>query len=243
MTASECNIKNFMLCLYEGKIELVGGKDDWEIIYTTYIDLSGAADTKEVTLQRQIHNIDVRLAAISSLISFQISWYSFTLSIKYESENELYELNKKLNALDKHSNDFEKCKSDIEISIVDRELIISKLPSAAIFAFDDFKKYGHRLSWSGDWDNFQQQLKIVETKEKKRIAEKDGLLKEYTKLKTQGMKVSNIDKEDRKVFLRLLNATSQYIGYHIDKEKTMIDEFALMVKDRNDIIEQQNTQH
>lgn len=76
MKASECSIKIFMLCLCEGKLELVGGEENWDALYTEYIDLSGAADTKECTLLRNIHNIKCRLWMISSLIAHQISWHS-----------------------------------------------------------------------------------------------------------------------------------------------------------------------
>lgn len=113
-------------------------------------------------------------------------------------------------------------------------------PNPGTFAFSDLHQYGHRLTWNGDWLNFEGQLKHVEGKEKKRIAIKDGLQKEYDRLKKDGMKSSNVNRDDRKQFIQLLNQIAKHNGYAIDRDKVSLEDFAIMVKDYTDYVEMQN---
>lgn len=188
MIISECSIQLFSKCAYSKKpedketgITEVGGQEMWDVIYTEYVDMSGAADTKECYLVKSIHNINCRLAFISEQIQLQIDCFN-------EFQQPFAESLKRL------------------------------------------KEYGHRITFNGDGEDFKRQLQRVELREAKKIAERDGHMKELNQLRKEGMKSDNIKEDDRKSFIRLLNAISKHQGYGIDKEKTMADEFALMVK-------------
>lgn len=173
-----------MLCAYEKKddaIEMAGGQEAWDMIYTEYVDLSGAADTKECSLLRSIHNINCRLAFIDEMLNLQIKCFN-------EFQQPFAEGLKRL------------------------------------------KEYGHRITFNGNAEDFRKQLARVELREAKRIAERDGFVKELNQLRKEGMKTENIKEDDRKNFIRLLNTISKHQGYGIDKINTMMDEFALMVK-------------
>src|ERR1700749_359678 len=185
MTISECSIKVFMECLCNKKYDGVGGFDNWNSIYTEYIDLSGSADTKECSLKRTILDIELRLSFINSVIEVNI-----------------------------------------------RSLNAFNLPFPG--TIEDIKNYGHHIAWNGDKEDFVKQLKKIERRESKRIAEREGLIKELNQLVKEGMKATNVKENDRKNFLVLLNGIGKHQGYGIDKDKTMMDEFSLMVKSRKD---------
>lgn len=191
MTISECSVRQFMDCLFNGKYEVVNGRDNWSLIYTDYVDMSGAADNKECTLKRAILNIDLRLSFIDSMIILNV---------------------KSLNAFG--------------------------LPWPG--SINDVQQYGHRIQWNGDAENFISQLKRIELREIKRISQRNGFIKELEQLAKEGMKAENIKEDDRKNFIKLLNGIGKHQGYGIDKDKTMMDEFALMVKSRKDEYEALN---
>lgn len=191
LTASTCSIKIFMLCLFEGKHNLVGGSNAWDLLYTDYIDLSGAADTKECTLLRNIHNKHSRIFFINYLIQLQLDWH--------------------------------------------REFGVP-FPEA----FKDFKRFGHRLIWNDDWEFFEKQLKRIEAKEKKNVAELDGLKKELERLRKHGMKAADVKPSDRRDFIKLIQAVEESRGFALNKEETTVEEFAIMVKSRKDIADAKN---
>lgn len=91
-----------------------------------------------------------------------------------------------------------------------------------------FRKYGHRLTWNGNKENFLQQVKMVEIKEKRFVAELDKLEKELNDLQTNGVKENN---NTRGIFMQLLSDVQRHQRYHLDKDKIMMDEFAYMIKD------------
>lgn len=181
MIISECSIKVFMDCLYNKNIEAAGGEESWGLLYTTYVDMSGAADTKECSLRRSIHNINCRLTFISEMIQLQI-------------------------------------------------LCFNNFSQPFAEGLKRLKEYGHRITFNGDAEDFRKQLKRIELREAKKIAERDNLNKNLSQLLKEGMKVENIQADDRSNFIRLLNAIAKHQGYGINKTETMMDEFALMVK-------------
>lgn len=104
-------------------------------------------------------------------------------------------------------------------------------------AFDDFRKYGHRLTWNqAEPEKFFTQLKLVDTKEKKNVAELDKLMKEYADLQKDGVKQ---DADGRKDFVRQLNALNR-AGYTIDRDKTDMETLALMILDYNEEVAAMN---
>lgn len=188
MELSDISLKDFRHMMFRKDYTLVGGEEAWNILYTEYIDLSGAADTREVTLLRAIHNIEVRLSVIGTMISLQVKWFE----------------------------EFDK---------------------PFFPAFKDLSGFGHNLKWSEeapDKESFFKQLKRVEQKEKRFIAEKDSLVREYSKV----VKNKPVDhKFEEKDFLKLIDVIEKYRKYHIDEDKTNAKRFAIMVKDYNDYLE------
>lgn len=60
-----------MRCLFEDDFE---GVENFDAIWTEYIDLSGIAQTRDKDLLVAIHNIEVRLLVIPEMISFQLKF-------------------------------------------------------------------------------------------------------------------------------------------------------------------------
>lgn len=102
-------------------------------------------------------------------------------------------------------------------------------------AFDDFRKYNHRLSWDPENpDQFITQLQRVVVIEKKFQAELDTKVAELKKLKKDGIQPGDKD-NGRRDFVRRLNSLGKD-GYQIDKDKTNMEELALMIKDQDESI-------
>lgn len=97
-------------------------------------------------------------------------------------------------------------------------------------AFEDFKKYNHRLSWDPENpDKFVTQLQRVVVIEKKFHAELDTKVAELKKLKKDGVQPNSNGRRD---FVRRLNNLGKE-GYQIDKDKTNMEEVALMIRDQD----------
>lgn len=97
-------------------------------------------------------------------------------------------------------------------------------------AFDDFRKYNHRLSWDPENpDQFVTQLQRVVVIEKKFHAELDTKVAELKKLKNDGVQPNSNGRRD---FVRRLNNLGKE-GYQIDKDKTNMEEVALMIRDQD----------
>ena len=195
MNIDKCSVALFMRCAYSKEIEIkeaaiieVGGEECWNLLYTTYVDLSGAADSKEHNLMRALFNIECRLQFINEMLDLQV-----------------------------------KCFNEFGQPFLPATLAL--------------KPYGHKIAFNGNAEDFKAQLQRVEMREAKKIAEKDSIIKELNQLRKEGMKASNITTDDRVSFIRLLNSISKHQGYGIDKEKTMADEFALMVKSHKEHFE------
>lgn len=114
----------------------------------------------------------------------------------------------------------------------------------ATHVFNDLHKYGHRLIWSGDIEQFSIQLRRIDAKERRNKAEHDKLQKEYDTLQKTG-KVKDDDRS-RNDFVRMVNAISKHAGYRINKDDTDMEEFSLMIRSYNDemkAIENQNNKN
>lgn len=106
-------------------------------------------------------------------------------------------------------------------------------------AINDLKKFGHKLFWDKENPNiisFLEQLNKIESKEKRTDSELSLKLKEYTVLKSKEKK-ENVSVRDARIsFLKAMNNLGKF-GYSIDKDKTTVEEFALMVREYADTIE------
>lgn len=91
-----------------------------------------------------------------------------------------------------------------------------------------FKKYGHRLNYEGNIHSFDDQLERVLTKEKRHFAEQEKMKKELADLRKNGVR---IDGNSRKEFIKLLNAVGKSRRNDVDRDKTDVETYALMVKD------------
>lgn len=183
MTLRDFTISDLMACMFEKDFSKAGSEEAWNSIYTEYVDLSGAANTREVTIQREIFNIECRLNYVHTAIGLHIKCY----------------------------NEFGK-----------------PLPQATL----GLKSLGHQISWNGDWNNFELQLKMIEAREKKKIAERDKFLKELKELQKGNLKPAT-----RTDFLRLVITIEKHLGFAIDRGKRNAEDFALMVKDYHELAE------
>lgn len=100
-------------------------------------------------------------------------------------------------------------------------------------AIKDLKKLGHKLSWdpkNPDILKFLKALEAIQRKERRTEAE---LLNKYRALEVmrQKEKAQEVtDKQSRTSFISLLNNLGKS-GYQIDRDKTTMEDLAIMVKD------------
>ena len=182
----DINIRTFMAAMFNQQYDGVGGADNWEIVYTEYIDLSGIGETQQYHLLCNIHNTQKRITAVQGYINIKKRWFAL------------------------HNEPFEP-------------------------ALTDLRKYGHRLTWDiGNPKQFIQQLEMCEIKEKTQIAELDGYMKELEDLKKDGPKVTT---DARKEFIKQMNRLGKH-GYKIDKDKTDMEEYSLMIKEYDEELKQ-----
>jgi hypothetical protein len=116
---------------------------------------------------------------------------------------------------------------------------LDKIGVPCIGAFDKMRVYGHSLVWDKANPNlewFNKQLLAIENNEKKYQIQCDGKIKELLELKKKQSKGQVTVLQKRKEFIRTINALTKH-GYKIDRDKTSVEEFALMLCDYNDIIE------
>lgn len=187
----DINIRTFMLAMFNQQYDGVGGAENWETVYTEYIDLSGIGETQEYALLVNIHNTQKRIAAVQGYINVEKEWFAV------------------------HNEPFE--------------------PALA-----DLKKYGHRLSFDKtNPPQFLKQLEMCEIKEKTQVAELAEMLKEYDDLKSNGPKVTTDSRSD---FIKQMNRLGKE-GYKIDKDKTDMEEYCLMIHEYSDELRQQMIEH
>jgi hypothetical protein len=68
MQLSDITVRVFMRCLFNKDFS---GVDNWEELYTEYIDLSGLGEQGNLPLLVAIHNLNVRLKFITGFLEFQ----------------------------------------------------------------------------------------------------------------------------------------------------------------------------
>lgn len=106
------------------------------------------------------------------------------------------------------------------------------------------KKYGHNVYWDAnhpDKDAFLRMLIKVEMKEKKYEGIVNKKVDELLELRKKKVKKEHSILESRKDFVTMLNRLQQS-RFAIDKDKTSVEELALMIKDQRDQVEEQKMQ-
>lgn len=79
-TLADITVKRFMEAMYEGKKE---GIDNWEELFTLYVDTSGIGNMRQLALLTTIHNLEIRLFIIDTFISLQTEAFN-TFGEPYE---------------------------------------------------------------------------------------------------------------------------------------------------------------
>jgi hypothetical protein len=116
---------------------------------------------------------------------------------------------------------------------------LDKIGMPCLAAFDLIRYDGHGLNWDKEKpniDTFNKQLLAIENNEKKYQIQYDGKMKELFESKKKQSEGQVTVLQKRKEFIRTINTLTKY-GYKIDRDKTSVEEFALMLCDYNDIIE------
>ena len=68
MTLQEISVRRFMGCLFNSDHT---GIDNWEELYTKYIDLSGMGEAGQLMTRVAIHNLEVRLGIMDQWLNIQ----------------------------------------------------------------------------------------------------------------------------------------------------------------------------
>ncbi|SHF50021.1 hypothetical protein [Dysgonomonas macrotermitis] len=105
-------------------------------------------------------------------------------------------------------------------------------------AIEYLKPYHIRIDENPDQNEIDRVVKQIEGKLKGRIVSLHELLKRYESLssKTEG------DKPKPEYYTEMLIAVSKYTGFHLQKEKLTVSEFAIYLKNYNQYIETLNKQ-
>lgn len=105
----------------------------------------------------------------------------------------------------------------------------------------DFKRYSHVIYWDfkrPDAEAFLKRLRQIELKESRFIAELDKCIKELIEFKEKQKKGEVTITQSRKQFVRNMNTLNR-AGFNVDKDKTSVEEYALMLKDYKEEVTQQ----
>lgn len=103
-------------------------------------------------------------------------------------------------------------------------------------------KYGHKLFWvhgETDLDWFIRKMETIRLKEKKYEIQRDGKIADLMALRKKRNNKEHTLLQSRKEFISMLTKLQQS-RFVIDKEKTSVEELAIMIKDSRDEVESQN---
>jgi len=113
---------------------------------------------------------------------------------------------------------------------------INHIGEPYVAAFHIVKRYGHKLYWnpdSPDINLFLSKLEALPAKEARYKTELVAKEKELFELRRKKVQGELTPLETRKQFVTMLNRLQQ-AKFVIDKDKTTIEELALMIKDMKD---------
>jgi hypothetical protein len=117
-----------------------------------------------------------------------------------------------------------------------QETFLHEFDAPFIPGFALVKKYGHRLYWdfsNPDKEAFKNKLKQIQASESRYHAELNKKVNELVELRKKKVTKTFSLLESRKQFIMSMNRLQQN-KYVIDKEKTTMEEMALMIKDYKD---------
>lgn len=96
-------------------------------------------------------------------------------------------------------------------------------------------QYGYVLIWDGNIDNFESQLKKIESREIKHTSFLEAKVKELHDSRKENQNKSAPDDNEESLiksrlsFIRMLNSLGK-IGFRVDKKDTSVEELSLMIK-------------
>lgn len=102
--------------------------------------------------------------------------------------------------------------------------------------FEMIKRYGHHIYWDANYpdkDVFLKKLAQIEMKEKKYETKVNQKVQELIDLRKKRVHKEHTILESRKHFVTMLTRL-QKAGFVIDKDKTTVEELALIIKDQRD---------
>jgi hypothetical protein len=184
MKCEKVSINYFMEVWFEQNYEHLS-KDDFDIVYSEYVDLAGLYQSKEFELVTYINYLKNRTYVLKTIIVSQEMYFQ-TFKIPY------------------------------------------------IHGFKIIKdKFGYNFTWTGDETLLFSFLRKLRNDERKKSAELRRKEYEYEQLKLTKHSDNKSLIQTRHEFIRMLNSFNK-AGYKIDRDKTTIEELALMIKQVND---------
>lgn len=105
-------------------------------------------------------------------------------------------------------------------------------------------EYGYNLKWNDDLQDFEEQLKKIESREIKYTSTLEAKIKELNDSRKAIEKKVKVEEDDESLrksrlsFIRMLNSLGK-IGFKVDKMTTTVEELALMIKQQLEEAEEQ----
>lgn len=131
--------------------------------------------------------------------------------------------------------------NSINIAIDTHRKFLETFGVAYSLGFPFFAKLGYIVKWNNDKQDFLNQLAKIELREKKNISQLEISIKELDNIRKskeqENKEPEQTLKEKRLSFLRTFNSLNK-IGYRIEKNSTTIEEYALMIKQQIEEVEE-----
>lgn len=118
--------------------------------------------------------------------------------------------------------------NSIKIGIRLQREFINNFDIPYIPAFQMFKNNGVSIYWKGDKENFLSALERIEKGQKKYTSEVENCIKNLMDFRLKKQQGDNPVKIKRETWIKNINTLGK-IGYKIDKDKTSVEELALMI--------------
>jgi len=158
-------------------------KEDFDIVYAEYIDVSGLYLSKEFELVAYIAYLKNRIFILKTLIATQ-------------------------------------------------RMCIDTFHKPYIEGIELFSTFGYKVEWDGDEKKFLAKMDKMSSVLRSKSTELRHKEFEYEQLKA-AKKEKAPEIQSRHEFIRMLNSFSKY-GFSVDKNKTTVEELALMIKQIQD---------
>lgn len=76
MKCCDISVRAFMAAMFNQQYEGVGGIENWELVFTEYVDLSGIGETAQYELLTNIHNTQLRISKVAGLIELEKDFFT-----------------------------------------------------------------------------------------------------------------------------------------------------------------------